>query len=136
MSLAQAGAIFRPSSLLLQEEQAIIAEDNPTLFDELGIKRGPDFDSTKRNVILIVMTAVIFIAIVALYDVLRLFISVFYLRHDYSIPPEEVKSILPLRQDSLGSAAIFALFCVLIALIVVPILVNVISSSGANRKGR
>ena len=91
----------------------------------LGKKQHP----IKYTIIIILVSAVIFVTAVALYDVIRHIINNYYAKQvliDLGEEDEEtvrgIDRTLAANRGTLIASGIFALFCVVIAIILVPLL--------------
>jgi len=85
----------------------------------------------KYQLIIILISAMIFVTAVAIYDIIRNTINYFY--SDYSLrqnngnnTEEEITIFLLANRNTIISSSIFALFCIITSLIFIPLLILLI----------
>jgi hypothetical protein len=101
---------------------------------ESGSSGDPDYESsknstTKNNLLLIVMSAIISVAIISVYDVFRNAINNYYAEAALRDPKSnntqsDIDSAVIDNQKGLIASVVFGIFCVIVAIILVVILVQ------------
>jgi hypothetical protein len=101
---------------------------------DFGIKDNYDKTNMKpfypniKVILSVIITAVIFVTILSIYDVLRTFLNNYYLKQSLlnsDVPNknmDEINSFLITSNNTLMSVSIFCAICILIALIVIPVI--------------
>jgi len=99
-------------------------------FEKYGYytKYGPSTYS-RRTILIIIMSAIIFITLVALYDVFRNYINNQYSKKALINPQshntnEEIEKALISNQENLNASITFAVFCIIVAVILIMIIYN------------
>src|SRR5438105_15887759 len=93
---------------------------------KIGIEsRSSNSPSLKYTLILIIISAIIFVTIVSLYDVLRNFISKTYATATLNDPishnlPEQIEATLLANNNAFYASLTFAGTCLLLAIVLIP----------------
>lgn len=90
-----------------------------------------NIQTIKHQIIIILISAMIFVSAVAVYDVIRNSINYFYA--DFSLhnngntnTEQDINNFLLASRDTIISSALFALFCIITSLIFIPLLILLI----------
>src|SRR5581483_11434818 len=80
------------------------------------------------TIVIVIISAILFVTVIAIYDVARNAISNYYAAQALRNPdshntPTEIEAALIANQQALIASGVFAAVCVLLALIIVPLLI-------------
>ena len=108
---------------------------NPSQYDDSPDLRPKRIhkDTVKHTVVIIIISAIIFIAVVAIYEVFRNIINRHYSRQALYDPEaknnlDDINRTIIVNNNSLQATLVFAFFCLLTAIIFLPILISIISN--------
>lgn len=84
----------------------------------------------KYTIVLVFISAIIFVTVISIYDIFRNIISGYfnekYIQKSHNnIPQENIERTIIADKNAIISSIIFALFCIVFALIFVPILTTI-----------
>ena len=90
--------------------------------------------SIYRTVLLTLVSAVLFVTAISIYDIIRQRIVTYYARRAIEDPdacndPQLIRRTLIVNRESFASTVTFSLVCIIIALIIIPILIYYIHKS-------
>lgn len=93
------------------------------MYDDAGQSR-----ASIHTVILVMISAILFVTIIAMYDVVRNFIKDYYAKtelevHRNELPTEDIIEAELANRENLQSSIVFALFSLITALIFIPLLI-------------
>lgn len=96
-----------------------------------GSSNSQKYNNIFKTIIIIIISAIIFVMIVSIYDVIRNVVSNIYAKKTLRDPTLkftkiEIKRTLKTNKNALIASVIFAVICIIIALIFIPLLVNLI----------
>lgn len=96
-----------------------------------GPTRRTKDSSIKYTIFIIIISAIIFVTAVSIYDVFRNLINSYFAKLALQDPkshnkPEDIERSIIANRDSLISSVFFAGFCLIIALIFVPLLLQLL----------
>lgn len=91
----------------------------------------PKGDTLKYTLIIVIISAIIFVTVIAIYDIIRNYINNKYAKISLENPdsgntPQQIQSTLIANSNQLISSFVFALICIILALILIPILITFI----------
>jgi hypothetical protein len=112
---------------LLGTSQAFQSSEDDSLFDRRISGPKQRVRSTRGTLMIVIISAIIFVTIVAIYDVLRNAINNYYSKIALADPKAKNKkqvidSTLIANKQALISSIVFATVCIITAIILVPIL--------------
>ena len=95
------------------------------------IHRGKQSHSIKYTIIVVIISALIFVAVISLFDVIRSFIVSYFASIAFNNPlsgltPLTIEQNRISNEETRRASIVFALICVFLALILIPILVCLI----------
>lgn len=112
---------------LLGASQAFQSSDDDSLFERRISGPKQRVRSTKGTLIIVIISAIIFVTIVAIYDVIRNAINNYYAKIALINPiagntAQNINSTVIANKQALISSIVFAIFCVILAAVLVPIM--------------
>ena len=86
-------------------------------------------DNTSYTILIVIISAILFVTVVAIYDVLRNVINIYYANLALTDPnshntPEDIERTTIANQNSLWSSMLFAAICIISAIVIIFIIVQ------------
>jgi hypothetical protein len=102
------------------------------LFDRRINSPEDKLSNIRRTLIIIIISAIIFVTVISIYDVIKLLITNYFARQALVDPKsqnkrEDIERTIISNQDSLKSSIWFSLFCLITGIILIWILIKFLS---------
>ena len=125
---------LHPLNTSLFATSSLIADDALAFNPEKELYERRFHESTKKSssiistIIVIFISAILFVTIIAAYDILRNYIRNYYtkktlLNKQFKTDPKDIRNTLITNEESLTSTIVFFIACFIIAIIFLPIFI-------------
>jgi hypothetical protein len=129
LSTALAGAVEPTKFINIPRSDDIIYETRPNELYEKRIHGRPDrMESIKFTIIIVIISAIIFVTVIAIYDIIRNGINNYYASLALNDPashnsPEQIEQTEIANSNALWSSMVFASLCLISAIVFIVILI-------------
>ncbi len=127
-----------PVSFLPGESSIGVGSTPPIIEDYVSVREnayysrhihGPTESNNKRTILIVIISAIIFVTMISIYDIFRNIITNYYAREALENPnshnsEEDIERALIANKENLNASIVFSIFCIVMAIILIVIIYN------------